>query len=77
MYYLYERWHPGPHKTMIHDGTCGFCNDGTGKTGTVGITHGRWHGPFETLTDARTASDALGGVRIRSECRCLLKTVAA
>jgi len=29
MYYLYERWHPGPHKVMILDGHCGFCNEGT------------------------------------------------
>ena len=28
MLYLYENWQAGPHKTVLHRGSCAFCNNG-------------------------------------------------
>jgi hypothetical protein len=33
MYYMYENWQAGPHKAVVHVGTCGFCKDGNGRAG--------------------------------------------
>ena len=32
-FYIYENWQAGPHKAVIHRGSCGHCNNGQGKTG--------------------------------------------
>ncbi len=54
-YYIYENWQAGPHKAVIHVGSCGFCNDGEGRAGGYDPRHAKWLGPYETLDAARNA----------------------
>ena len=70
-FYVYENWQAGPHKAVIHRGTCGHCNDGRGRAGGYDTQHAQWHGPFEDLQQARDFSEALQGVVDRSQCRCV------
>jgi hypothetical protein len=69
VYYIYENWQAGPHKTVIHTGSCGFCNDGKGRAGGYDPGHAAWHGSYETLEDARDAANAIGAP-VRSEHAC-------
>lgn len=69
-YYVYENWQAGPHKTVTHVGSCGFCNWGKGRAGGYDPRHAKWHGPFDTLQAARTLSGSLPGVVNRTEHRC-------
>lgn len=48
MFRVYENWQAGPHKAVIHRGSCGFCKDGAGRAGGYDPWHGQWHGPFDT-----------------------------
>ncbi|TRZ78006.1 MAG: hypothetical protein D4R93_00875 [Deltaproteobacteria bacterium] len=58
MYYIYENW-TAENKAVIHKGSCGFCNDGTGcHLNPLGPKNGKWHGPFKTLQEAETAARA-------------------
>ena len=70
-FYIYENWLAGPHKVVLHRSSCGQCNHGKGRPSGHDANHARWHGPFATLTDARTASQGMAGVLIRSECKCI------
>ena len=70
-YYIYENWQAGPHKAVIHVGTCSFCNHGQGRSGRCNPGHARWHGPYETLDSARGASAALPGVVDHRDDRCI------
>jgi hypothetical protein len=36
----------------------------------------QWHGPFSSLPEARSVSDDLAGVALRSECHCVPRTNA-
>ena len=49
-YYIYENSACGPHKAVIHVGTCSFCNDGKGRHGVCDSRHAKWHGPYELQT---------------------------
>jgi 4-hydroxy-tetrahydrodipicolinate synthase len=70
-FYIYENWHAGPHKAVLHRSSCGQCNHGKGRPAGHDANHARWHGPFPTLTEARQASQEMSGVLIRSECKCI------
>lgn len=71
MFWIYENWHAGPHKAVIHRGDCGCCNDGAGRGGGYDPRHAQWHGPFDTLAVAEGASAALFAVVIRVRHRCV------
>lgn len=67
MFYIYENWQAGPHKAKIHRASCAYCNDGRGRAGGYDPAHGKWHGPFSTLSQAR-AFQVRMRVRDRSDC---------
>jgi 4-hydroxy-tetrahydrodipicolinate synthase len=70
-FYIYENWLAGPHKVVLHRSSCGQCNHGKGRPAGHDANHARWHGPFGTLSEARSASQGMTGVLIRSECKCI------
>jgi hypothetical protein len=70
-FYLYENWAAGPHKIVLHRGSCGQCNQGKGRPAGHDANHARWHGPYPTLTQGREAAHGMTGVLIRSECKCV------
>jgi 4-hydroxy-tetrahydrodipicolinate synthase len=70
-FFIYENWHAGPHKAVLHRASCGQCNSGKGRPAGHDANHARWHGPFATLSEAREASQHMVGVLIRSECKCI------
>jgi 4-hydroxy-tetrahydrodipicolinate synthase len=70
-FYIYENWHAGPHKAVLHRAACGQCNHGKGRPAGHDANHARWHGPYPTLAEARNASQQMVGVLIRSECKCV------
>lgn len=70
-FYIYESWAAGPHKIVLHRGSCGQCNQGKGRPAGHDANHSRWHGPFTTLGQGRDAAQAMTGVLIRSECKCV------
>jgi 4-hydroxy-tetrahydrodipicolinate synthase len=70
-FYIYENWLAGPHKIVLHRSTCGQCNHGKGRPAGHDANHARWHGPYATLSEGRTAARDMTGVLIRSECKCI------
>jgi hypothetical protein len=70
-FYIYENWLAGPHKIVVHRSTCGQCNHGKGRPAGHDANHARWHGPYTTLAEARTAAHDMTNVLIRSECKCI------
>jgi Dihydrodipicolinate synthetase family len=70
-FYIYENWHAGPHKAVLHRAACGQCNHGKGRPAGHDANHARWHGPYPSLAEARNASQHMVGVLIRSECKCV------
>jgi hypothetical protein len=59
-YYVYENW-TAKDKAVIHRGTCGYCNDGRGcHKNPLGNRNGRWHGPFDSLEEAKRAAQNTG-----------------
>jgi len=70
-FYIYENWLAGPHKIVLHRSSCGQCNHGKGRPAGHDANHARWHGPFNTLSEARTAAHEMAGILIRSECKCV------
>ena len=70
-FFIYENWHAGPHKAVLHRASCGQCNSGKGRPAGHDANHARWHGPFASLSEAREASQQMAGVLIRSECKCI------
>ena len=70
MFYIYENWQAGPHKAVIHRASCAFCKDGQGLAGGSDPKHGKWHGPFDNLANARRSQLDLGVV-VRKECSCV------
>src|SRR5579862_6589457 len=53
---IYENWAAGPHKIVLHRGTCGQCSHGKGRPSGHDANHARWHGPYPTLAEARQVS---------------------
>jgi 4-hydroxy-tetrahydrodipicolinate synthase len=70
-FFIYENWAAGPHKIVLHRGTCGQCSHGKGRPSGHDANHARWHGPYSTLSEARQAAHDMTGVLIRSECKCV------
>ncbi|HUO27052.1 MAG TPA: 4-hydroxy-tetrahydrodipicolinate synthase [Candidatus Aquilonibacter sp.] len=70
-FYIYENWAAGPHKIVLHRGSCGQCGQGKGRPSGHDANHSRWHGPYSTVTQAREAAHAMTGILIRSECKCI------
>ncbi len=70
-FYIYENWTAGPHKIVLHRGSCGQCNQGKGRPAGHDANHARWHGPYATLTQGRETAHGMTGVLIRSECKCV------
>jgi 4-hydroxy-tetrahydrodipicolinate synthase len=70
-FYIYENWIAGPHKIVLHRGSCGQCNQGKGRPAGHDSNHARWHGPYATLAIGRDAAHGMTGVLIRSECKCV------
>jgi 4-hydroxy-tetrahydrodipicolinate synthase len=70
-FYIYENWVAGPHKIVLHRGSCGQCNQGKGRPSGHDANHARWHGPYATLAQGREAAHGMAGVLIRSECKCV------
>jgi 4-hydroxy-tetrahydrodipicolinate synthase len=70
-FYIYENWTAGPHKVVLHRGSCGQCNQGKGRPAGHDANHARWHGPYATLAEGRELAHAMSGVLIRSECKCV------
>jgi hypothetical protein len=70
-FFIYENWVAGPHKIVVHRGTCGQCSHGKGRPSGHDVNHARWHGPYATLPEAREVAHAMTGVLIRSECKCV------
>ena len=70
-FYIYENWTAGPHKIVLHRGSCGQCNQGKGRPAGHDANHARWHGPFATQAQGREAAHGMTGILIRSECKCV------
>src|SRR6202795_2315364 len=70
-FYIYENWVAGPHKIVLHRGSCGQCNLGKGRPAGHDANHARWHGPYATLVQGREAAHGMNGILIRSECKCI------
>ena len=70
-FFLYENWAAGPHKIVLHRGSCGQCSHGKGRPSGHDANHARWHGPYTTLAEARETAHGMTGVLIRSECKCV------
>jgi 4-hydroxy-tetrahydrodipicolinate synthase len=70
-FYIYENWVAGPHKIVLHRGSCGQCNQGKGRPTGHDANHARWHGPYSTLVQGREVAHGMTGVLIRSECKCV------
>jgi 4-hydroxy-tetrahydrodipicolinate synthase len=70
-FFIYENWAAGPHKIVLHRGSCGQCSHGKGRPAGHDVNHARWHGPYGALAEARDAAHAMTNVLIRSECKCV------
>ncbi len=70
-FYIYENWAAGPHKIVLHRGSCGQCNQGKGRPAGHDANHARWHGPFATIALGRDAAHGMTNILIRSECKCV------
>ena len=70
-FFVYENWAAGPHKIVLHRGSCGQCSHGKGRPAGHDVNHARWHGPYPTLAVAREAAHAMTNILIRGECKCV------
>ena len=61
-FYIYENWVAGPHKIVLHRGSCGQCNQGKGRPAGHDANHARWHGPYPTLVQGREVAHGMTGV---------------
>ena len=70
-FFIYENWAAGPHKIVLHRGSCGQCSHGKGRPAGHDANHAKWHGPYASLSDARDAAHGMNNILIRSECKCV------
>ena len=70
-FFIYENWAAGPHKIVVHRGSCGQCSHGKGRPAGHDANHSRWHGPYATLAEVRETAHGMTGILIRSECKCV------
>ena len=72
-FYIYENWHAGPRKAVIHHGDCPHCNHGDGRSnGGYDPAHATWHGDYKDLGAAKKAWWRLD-VIVRKECGVCMK----
>ena len=71
-FYIYENWQAGPHKAVIHIGSCAFCNEGKGRAGGYDPKHAKWHGPFDGIETARRQQKAIVA-KVKKECGVCMK----
>ncbi len=58
-YWIYENW-TAENKAKLHRGSCSFCNEGLGiHDDKEEGRNGRWHGPFNTFSEARNYAQNL------------------
>lgn len=70
VHWIYENW-TAEKKAVIHEATCGHCNDGQGShPGSTGDKNGRWHGPFASYGAAQEFAVSLEGRAVRDCGRC-------
>jgi len=70
-FFVYENWAAGPHKIVVHRGSCGQCSHGKGRPSGHDPNHAKWHGPYSTLAEAREVAHGMTNILIRSECKCV------
>ena len=71
-FWVYE-YRGGLRTATIHEGGCGFCKEGRGRSGRgTKASIGQWHGPFLNLADAHAHVDELLPAAI-SEHGCCAK----
>jgi hypothetical protein len=68
-FWAYENWRAHGHRATIHRADCGSCNQGAGVHGGGQTPNGKWHGPFRSSDDARSAVSH--GVEVRECTRCM------
>jgi hypothetical protein len=68
-FWVYENWRAHGHRATVHRGNCGSCNCGGGVHGGGLTSNGKWHGPFQSADEARSAVSH--EARIRTCTRCL------
>ena len=52
VFYVYGNWVAEGHKATIHQGCCGFCNNGKGAHACTNSINGKWRGPYQTSKEA-------------------------
>ena len=67
-FYIYENWQAGPHRAVVHVGSCTFCRDGKGPHNAPDSPNGQCHGPFTTAELARTAAARISGLKEQRDC---------
>lgn len=70
VHFVYENWRAGPHKAIIHHAVCGFCNGGQGARDGTDLANGGWHGPYDSIAEAKQAQSQLD-VQHRREHLCV------
>src|SRR5438270_2571213 len=61
-FFIYENWAAGPHKIVLHRGSCGQCSHGKGRPAGHDQNHARWHGPYATVAEARDAAHGMTNI---------------
>lgn len=59
-FWAYENWRAHGHRATVHRGDCGACNHGRGVHGGGETANGKWHGPFSSSDEARSAAGRHG-----------------
>jgi hypothetical protein len=65
-FWVYENWRAHGHRATVHRSDCRSCNSGAGVHGGTLTPNGKWHGPYQSLDEARSAASRDAKLR---ECR--------
>lgn len=65
-YYVYDNW--TINKARVHHASCSYCNDGRGIHSNPSGKNSKWHGPFDTVTEADAKAHSLRRV-ITDHCK--------
>ncbi len=68
-FYVYENWRAHGHRATVHEGRCGYCNEGQGVRSGTRSDNGTWHGPFVTFREARDKASQATEPRLCAACR--------
>jgi len=72
--WIQESHNAGIRRVSIHLASCPQCESRKQET-VPGKDSEHWYGPFDGLTAARSASDSIPNVAIRSECQCIRRVL--